>query len=130
VPRQADGLRTITHGKQSLSVLGNPELLNLRLLGFLCSIRCPGNLIVQCYDLARALRDAHIPVIGGFHTPMEREALDFLIKGQQPIIICPARSLDRMRPSFRSGLWHHRGKARFGTQESAGSVNLDCNWLA
>ena len=35
--------------------------------------------------------------IGGFHTPMEKECLAILLRGKQPVIICPARSLERMR---------------------------------
>jgi predicted AAA+ superfamily ATPase len=41
---------------------------------------------------ALALREAGIPVIGGFHAPMEKECLDLLLRGTQPVVICPARS--------------------------------------
>ena len=50
--------------------IGDANILNNPLLGLLCSIRCPGRVIVQTYDLARALRDAGVPVTGGFHSPM------------------------------------------------------------
>jgi predicted Rossmann fold nucleotide-binding protein DprA/Smf involved in DNA uptake len=52
---------------------------------------------VHTYDLARALRDAEVPVISGFHTPMEKECLDVLLRGRQPVVICPARSIERLR---------------------------------
>jgi predicted Rossmann fold nucleotide-binding protein DprA/Smf involved in DNA uptake len=77
--------------------IGNLDILKTPLLGFFCSTRCPGNVIVHTYDLARALRDTGIPVIGGFHSPMERECLDLLLRGRQPVVICPARSVERMR---------------------------------
>jgi len=77
--------------------IGDVKILNTPLLGLLCSIRCPGRVIVQTYDLARALRDAQVPVISGFHSPMEKECLDFLLHGKQPIVICPARSVTKMR---------------------------------
>ena len=80
-----------------VAVLGNREHLNLPLLGFFCSAKCPGNLILDTYDLARALRDAGVPVIGGFHATMERECLDLLLRGKQPVVVCPARSIHRMR---------------------------------
>lgn len=51
---------------------------------------------MQTYDLARALRDNGISVIGGFHSPIEKDCLDLLIKGTQPIILCPARSIENM----------------------------------
>jgi predicted Rossmann fold nucleotide-binding protein DprA/Smf involved in DNA uptake len=77
--------------------IGNLNILKTRLLGFFCSTKCPGNVIVHTYDLVRALRDAGVPVISGFHAPMERECLDLLLRGRQPAVICPARSIERMR---------------------------------
>lgn len=44
------------------------------------------------YDLAAAPRDAGIPVISGFHTSVEKDCLDFLLKGRQPVVVVPARS--------------------------------------
>ena len=73
------------------------RLLQNALLGFVCSTRCPGDVILQTYDLARALRDAGVPVIGGFHSPMEKECLDLLLRGRQPVVICPAREISQMR---------------------------------
>ncbi|GIW56157.1 MAG: hypothetical protein KatS3mg082_2561 [Nitrospiraceae bacterium] len=84
-------------GWEKVGVLGAVEILRRPALGLFCSIRCPGNVILAVYDLARALRDAGIPVIGGFHTPMEKECLDLLLRGEQPIVVCPARSLEGMR---------------------------------
>jgi len=77
--------------------IGEVNILSNPLLGLLCSIRCPGRAIIQTYDLARALRDAGVPVIGGFHSPMEKECLDFLLRGKQPVVVCPARSITNMR---------------------------------
>jgi predicted Rossmann fold nucleotide-binding protein DprA/Smf involved in DNA uptake len=77
--------------------IGDVKILSNPLLGLLCSIRCPGRIIVQTYDLARALRDAGVPIIGGFHSPMEKECLDFLLRGKQPVVVCPARSITNMR---------------------------------
>jgi hypothetical protein len=36
-------------------------------------------------------------VIGGFHTPMEKECLEVLLRGRQPVVICPARSIESLR---------------------------------
>lgn len=76
--------------------LGNLKILEKPLLGFFCSVKCPGELILRSYDLARSLRDVGIPIIGGFHSPIEKDCLDLLLKGTQPIIICPPRSLENM----------------------------------
>lgn len=69
--------------------IGNIEILKARLLGFFCSAQCPGNAILQTYDLARALRDAGIPIIGGFHSSIEKECLELLLRGTPPVVICP-----------------------------------------
>ena len=76
---------------------GNLSLLDEPLTALFCSNRCPGDLILKTYDLARAMRDAGVPVIGGFQTPLERECLRLLLRGAQPVVVCPARSIDNMR---------------------------------
>jgi predicted Rossmann fold nucleotide-binding protein DprA/Smf involved in DNA uptake len=80
-----------------LDALGNLDLLQHRALAFFASVRCPGRFILQAHDLAQELRRAGVPIIGGFHSPVEREALTILLRGEQPIVICPARCLARMR---------------------------------
>lgn len=67
------------------------------LLGLLCSVRCPGEIILRLYDLAVAMREAGVAVVGGFHAPMEAEALALLLRGRQPVVVCPARSIAGMR---------------------------------
>ena len=81
----------------SIWTIGNLAILESRLLGFFCSAKCPGEVILRTFDMARALRDAGVPVIGGFHSPMEKERLDLLLRGIQPIVICPARGIQHMR---------------------------------
>ncbi|MBA2670200.1 MAG: DNA-processing protein DprA, partial [Gemmatimonadetes bacterium] len=80
-----------------LAVLGDTTLLLTPLVGFFCSRRAPGNVILRAYDWAREARDAGVPVIGGFQSPMERECLDFLLRGTQPVVVCPARGIGGMR---------------------------------
>ena len=84
-------------GVTDCAALGNREILRNRKLALFCSVRCPGKLVLQTYDLAQRLRDAGVTVIGGFHSPMEQERLRLLLRGRQPIIVCPARSVERMR---------------------------------
>jgi len=81
----------------SITAIGNLRILQNKTLAFFCSVKCPGNLILKTYDLAQNLRQASVPVVGGFHSQMERECLRILLLGTQPIIICPARSITRMR---------------------------------
>lgn len=67
------------------------------MLALFCSVKCPGNLILKTYDLARQLRDAGTVVISGFHSPMEKECLSLLLRGEQPIIWCLAKRLTPTR---------------------------------
>lgn len=89
--------------RTGLSTLGDVGLLHTHPVGLFCSARCPGTLIIQAYDLARQLRDAEVSVMSGFHSPIEKECLDLLLRGSQPIIVCLARCLSGARlPSA----WH------------------------
>ncbi len=66
------------------------------MLGFICSIQCPGSIVIRALDAARELRDANVCVIGGFHSPMERECLEILLRGKQRVGYCPAHGLDSL----------------------------------
>lgn len=92
----ANGLRANSLPPDTAHI-GNLRLLEEPLTALFCSNRCPGDLILKTYDLARAIRDAGIPVIGGFQTAMERECLRLLLRGTQPVVVCPAGGIDNMR---------------------------------
>jgi len=77
--------------------MGDLSILHHPLLGLICSIQCPGSIIIKTFDFIRKLRDEKAVVIGGFHSPMERECLDLLLRDSQPVILCPARSLCNLR---------------------------------
>ena len=77
--------------------LGDLKILEKPLLGFFCSIKCPGDIILSSYDLVSVLRDSGVAAIGGFHSPIEKDCLDLLLRGKQPIIVCPARGIENMR---------------------------------
>jgi len=83
---------------QALTALGNFDLLALPKTALFCSARCPGKVILTTYDQAAKWRDTGRCVISGFHSPVEKECLRILLRGSQPIIICPARSLPQRPP--------------------------------
>jgi predicted Rossmann fold nucleotide-binding protein DprA/Smf involved in DNA uptake len=83
--------------ESGISSRGCLELVERPLLAFACSAISPPNLVLDAYDLASALRDNNVAVISGFHTPIERDCLHFLLRGRQPIVVCPARGIERMR---------------------------------
>lgn len=80
-----------------LILLGDKSLLRLRKTALFCSARTPGNAILRAHDAARRMRDEGVAVISGFHSPIEKECLRILLRGRQPVIICPARAIDAMR---------------------------------
>ncbi len=81
----------------TITAIGNLDILSHNSTSLFCSTKCPGDLIIKTYDIAQILRDAGMTVISGFHSPMERECLSILLRGAQPVIICPARSINNLR---------------------------------
>jgi len=81
----------------ALQVIGPVALLARRKTALFCSARTPGDAILRAHDTARRLRDQGITVISGFHSPIEKECLRILLRGKQPIILCPARAIAAMR---------------------------------
>ena len=71
-----------------------------------CSNRCPAQIILKTHELAQQFRESGIPTIGGYHSPVEKECLRVLLRGSQPIILCPARSIENMRlsPAWKGAL--------------------------
>ena len=75
-----------------------------------CSSKCPGEILLKTHDLAQRFRRLGKSTIGGFHSPVEKECLRVLLRGEQPVIICPARSVENMRlkPEWKRALSENR----------------------
>lgn len=82
-----------------LHLLGNLDLLALPKTALFCSARCPGEAILRAHGQAAKWRDEGRCVISGFHSPVERDCLRILLRGQGPVVVCPARSLPKRVPS-------------------------------
>lgn len=80
-----------------LYAIGDTAILARRPVALICSIQCPGSIVILTFDAIRELRDRGIVVVGGFHSPMEQECLNFLLRGDQPVIISPAKGLGHLR---------------------------------
>ena len=78
-------------------LLGQNATLNGDLWALFCSSKCPGEIILKAHDLAQRFKERGIPTIGGYHSPVEQECLRVLLRGAQPILLCPARSIENMR---------------------------------
>jgi len=106
-PRYPTGLKVClgNAAPQTITAAGDLSVLRPETFALFCSVKCPGNLILQTYDLAQKLRAAGVTVIGGFHSPMERECLRILLRSPHRVIACPARGLPkRVPPEFRKAL--------------------------
>jgi len=84
---------------KAVSSIGHEDILKDRKTAIFCSVKCPGDLILKTYDFAQKLRAENRTVISGFHSPVEKECLRIFLRSPQHVIICPARSLEKMRIS-------------------------------
>ena len=84
--------------------------LNGDLWAFFCSSKCPGEIILKAHDLAQKFKEIGVPTISGYHSPVEQECLRVLLRGSQPILLCPARSIENMRlkPAWKDALAEER----------------------
>lgn len=82
---------------RALHAIGPVAVLAARRTALFCSARTPGDAILRAHDVARRMRDEGVTVISGFHSPIEKECLRILLRGKQPIIVCPARAIETMR---------------------------------
>ncbi|MDD5677039.1 MAG: DNA-processing protein DprA [Kiritimatiellae bacterium] len=118
---------------------GPEELLASSYTAFLCSVKCPGSLILQCYDLAKNFIALSTPVIGGFHSPVEREVLNILLRASVPVCVVMGRGLPvRIPAEFRQLMEEGRmilaspfdGRTKRATAETALKRNLIISALA
>ena len=89
---------------------GQNTTLNGDFWAFFCSSKCPGEIILKAHDLAQKFKEIGVPTISGYHSPVEQECLRVLLRGSQPILLCPARSIENMRlkPAWKDALAEER----------------------
>lgn len=81
-----------------IDIIGNRDLLNNNnLMALFCSVKCPGNLILQIYDFIQSSPNTDIAFIGGFHSMIEKECLRLISRKNNPIIYCPAKNIENMK---------------------------------
>ena len=82
---------------ENIKYRGNKDLLGKPKAAIFCSNFCPAGLIIKSLDMAMEMRKKDITIISGFHSPVEQEILNILLRGKSPIILSPARSIENMR---------------------------------
>ena len=73
--------------------VGNESLLQMPKVAFLASSVIPIGEVMSCYDWAIKMRKENNCVISGFSSKLEKDVWDFLVDGNQPIILVLARRM-------------------------------------
>ncbi len=96
-----DGLESFFDGRPpKLWCAGEQRILNNRLLGIISSRNGDADLAAKSAELLRQLASLKdVSFIGGWHSPLEREALRILSGNSAQIVFCVAKSLQRFIPS-------------------------------
>lgn len=80
--------------KDGVTGVGSMALLEQPLTAFFASRRCSGRAIRAAMDWAVAQARAKIPLIGGFHSPLEQSVLEVMLAAHSPVVIVIARKLE------------------------------------
>lgn len=92
-----------------METLGNTSQLDRRKIGYFASSKVASSSVLPTLDWAAEVASRKdIAIVSGFHSKMEREVLDFLLRGKCGIICVLARSIykripDKFREAYNSG---------------------------
>jgi predicted Rossmann fold nucleotide-binding protein DprA/Smf involved in DNA uptake len=106
-------LRCFFHGKPlRLWCRGDLSILNHTLLGIISARQIDSDLALKSSELLKrlqALKD--VSFVGGWHSPLEEQALRVLLVQDTSIVFCVSKSLDRFVPSIELGSRVSQGQA-------------------
>ncbi|MFP4548263.1 MAG: DNA-processing protein DprA [Fidelibacterota bacterium] len=80
--------------------LGNKEILKTHKTAFLCSLKISSATILKSLDWAVAQKNQNKCIVSGFHSPIEKDVFNILLKGDQPIILVLARGMKQRWPKI------------------------------
>ena len=81
-------------------LLGNKELLKLQKIGYLASRKITSLSVLPTLDWATEIaKREDVAIISGFHSKMEKEVLNYLLKGKCGIICVLARGIYKKVPA-------------------------------
>ena len=99
----------MTNAIQAFNSFGNTDILSLNKTVFLCSRSYPAKAVLRIYDWAKTMRDSGQCVVSSFHSRLERDVLDILLRGEQPLILVVARGLPKhYNPDIRKAIDNER----------------------
>lgn len=79
--------------------VGEPSILNGKLLGIISSRKIEPGLALKSFFLIRELASETGTFVGGWHSPLEEEVLRILLSQSTYLIFCLAKSLNKFSPS-------------------------------
>ena len=83
-----------------METLGNTELMKLHKIGYFASSKIATLSVLPTLDWAAEIaKREDVAIVSGFHSKMEREVLDYLLRGRCSIICVLARSIYRRVPA-------------------------------
>lgn len=89
----------------AVSLVGKNCLHEHGLVALICSAKAPASILLAVHDLAQQWRTGSQTILSGFHSTVEQEAFEILLRGPGQIIFCPARSIPRrLKPAWQTAL--------------------------
>lgn len=91
-----------------METLGNTSLLDRKKIGYFASSKIATLSVLPTLDWATEVaQHEDVAIVSGFHSKMEREVLDFLLRGKCGIVCVLARSIykkipDKFREAYNS----------------------------
>lgn len=78
-----------------MEFLGNQQILQLPKTAFLCSQKVAASSIMKCYEWAKAQREAGNCIICGNQSQIEKDVVEILLCGQQPLVLMLGRGMKK-----------------------------------
>jgi predicted Rossmann fold nucleotide-binding protein DprA/Smf involved in DNA uptake len=75
--------------------LGNKDILKIQKTGFLCSRKCPAEIVLKSYEWAKHQRIEGNCIVCGNHSQIEKDVFEILLRGNQPLILVLARGMKK-----------------------------------
>lgn len=92
-----------------METLGNTSLLERKKIGYFASSKIASLSVLPTLDwAAEVAKHEDVAIVSGFHSKMERDVLDFLLRGKCGIVCVLARSIykkipDKFLEAYNSG---------------------------
>ena len=105
-----------------MQTIGNTELLKLHKVGYFASSHINTLSVLPTLDWATEIaKREDVAIISGFHSKMEREVLDYLLRGRCGIICALARVIYQQIP-FKYLQAYDQNRVLFITEETLPSI--------